>query len=59
MNVTMMSGAACTCPTCAAYTVATANGRGDYCPNCHTVVTRFRNVKVVQPNGVRPDGMRG
>ena len=53
MRVTMMSG--CTCPTCEAYTVSQPNGKSEYCPNCHTVVTRFRNVKVVQPNAFRTD----
>lgn len=51
MNATMTSGAACACPTCDAYTVKTPDGRADYCPTCLTVVTRFRGVKVVQPNG--------
>jgi hypothetical protein len=53
MRVTMLSGQSC--PTCEAFTVAHANGKSDYCPNCHTVVTRFRNVKLVQPNASRSD----
>jgi hypothetical protein len=54
MRATMLTGH--TCPTCDAYTVAQANSKSDYCPSCHTVVTRFRNVKVVQPNAQRMDG---
>lgn len=54
---TTTSAAACACPTCEAYTVSMPNGRGDYCPNCLTVVTRYRNVRLVQPNGFRPEGL--
>ena len=50
MRVTMLSGHSC--PTCEAFTVPQAN-KSEYCPNCHTVVTRFRNVKLVQPNSHR------
>ena len=58
MPTTMMSASSCTCPTCSAFTMAMPSGQGDYCPNCLTVVTRFRNVKVVKPNGFRPDALR-
>lgn len=58
MNVTMMSGSPCACPTCDSFTVAMPSGRGDYCPTCLTVVTRYRNVKVVQPHAFRQDAAR-
>lgn len=54
---TTMSANTCACPTCQAYTVEMPNGRGDYCPNCLTVVTRYRNVRLVQPNGFRPESL--
>lgn len=47
------SGAPCLCPTCAAFTVSIPAGKGDYCPNCLTVVRNFRGVKLVQPNAFR------
>jgi len=55
MNTTMTSGSTCACPTCDAYTVAMPTGAGDYCPSCLTVVTRFRNVTIVQPHAFRAE----
>lgn len=53
MRVTMLSGHSC--PTCDSFTVAQANGKSEYCPTCLTVVTRFRNVRVVQPGAFRKE----
>lgn len=58
MNVTTTSGHQGSCPTCAAYTMAMPTGRSEYCPSCLTVVTRYRNVRVVQPRGFRQDRVR-
>lgn len=55
--MTTMSANTSACPTCSAYTVAMPKGQGDYCPTCLTVVKRFRNVRLVQPNGFRPEGV--
>lgn len=59
MNVTMMPGAFCACPTCQAYTMALPGGGGDYCPSCLTVITRMSSVKIVRPNAFRPEILVG
>ena len=57
MRVTMLSGH--TCPNCDSYTVAQANGKSEQCPSCLTVVTRYRNVKLVQPGTMHKElGLR-
>jgi ribosomal protein L37AE/L43A len=57
MRVTMLSGH--TCPNCDSYTVAQANGKSEQCPSCLTVVTRYRNVKLVQPGTMQKElGLR-